>query len=298
MSTREEWLERVGVIRTWRRGDQRAPHKPLLLLYILGRLQRTGTTEVTYVEAEPELEALLRDFGPPNPTSPAYPFHHLQTDGLWQVEGNDAGASAVRLRDTNAVGRLEAGFEAALRDDPGLVALIGRFLLDSNFPESLHSELGAAAGLNLEQAELVAAQARVRELRRRDPRFREMVLVAYEFQCAMCGYDGRIGAESVGLDAAHVRWWAFDGPDTVDNALCLCSFHHKLLDRGVLGITTGRAIAVSTRFVGRGEVADQLVLKMVGRDLLLPQSGQPQPDALHISWHRREVFRDPPRVAA
>ena len=36
--------------------------------------------------------------------------------------------------------------------------------------------------------------------------------------------------------AAPLRWWAFDGPDAVDNGLCLCSFHHKLLDRGVLDI--------------------------------------------------------------
>lgn len=68
----------------------------------------------------------------------------------------------------------------------------------------------------------------------------------------MCGYDGQLGGESVGLDAAHVRWWAFDGPDTVDNALCLCSLHHKLLDRGVVGIDAKNQVAVSARFRGAG----------------------------------------------
>ena len=34
-----------------------------------------------------------------------------------------------------------------------------------------------------------------------------------------------------------MRWWASGGPDIVENALCLCSLHHKLLDTGVLGLT-------------------------------------------------------------
>ncbi|MBT3074843.1 HNH endonuclease [Streptomyces sp. COG21] len=57
----------------------------------------------------------------------------------------------------------------------------------------------------------------------------------------------------VGLEAAHVRWWSHDGPDEVDNGLCLCSLHHKLFDRGVLGLGEDRRILVSQRFVGRSE---------------------------------------------
>ena len=55
MSERAEWLERVASIRRWARGGERAPHKPLLLLYALGRLQRTGTSEMSYAEAEADL---------------------------------------------------------------------------------------------------------------------------------------------------------------------------------------------------------------------------------------------------
>lgn len=90
----------------------------------------------------------------------------------------------------------------------------------------------------------------------------------------MCGYDGRLGTEAVGLDAAHVRWWAFDGPDTVDNALCLCSFHHKLLDRGVVGIGDDHTVDVSARFVGRGRAAEVFVLELLGKPLHEPQRGR------------------------
>jgi putative restriction endonuclease len=298
---REGWLERIGAIRRWSRGGERAPHKPLLLLAALGQLQRTGSSTMAYTAAEPQLAQLLRDYGPAGrTTTPAYPFHHLQTDGLWTVQADHGqpGASPTRLRESGAVGRLHPDLEAALGRDPGLVALIAHALLDTNFPESLHRDLSAAVGLDLDALETSAARSRVRQLRRRNPAFREAVLVAYEYRCAMCGYDGRLGTEAVGLDAAHLRWWAFDGPDSVENSLCLCSFHHKLLDRGVLGITDQHEVAVSSHFVGRGRAAEELVMRLLGQPLLEPQRGQPLLATAHIRWHGGQVFRSPARVAA
>jgi putative restriction endonuclease len=80
-----------------------------------------------------------------------------------------------------------------------------------------HGDLCEAVGLELEPTETGQLSA-VR--RRRDPRMLERVLTAYEYRCAFCGYDGRVGAVPVGVEAAHVRWWAFDGPADVDNGLC------------------------------------------------------------------------------
>ena len=302
VASSDEWLKRIGGIRQWVRRGERAPHKPLLLLYAMGRLQRTGSSEVTYVDAEPALAELLRNFGPPGrKTSPAYPFHHLQTDGLWTLAspgGSDLGANASRLRSAGAAGRLSPDFEVALRTDPRLLVLAARFLLDANFPESLHPDLCSVVGLDLEAVEVQAVRERAASLRRRDPHFRDAVLVAYEYRCAMCGYDGRLGTEAVGLDAAHVRWWAFEGPDTVDNALCLCSFHHKLLDRGVVGIGDDHTVDVSSRFVGRGHTAEVFVLDLLGKPLHEPQRGQALPALTHVQWHRGQVFSGPARMSA
>lgn len=131
MAGEVDWLERVVNVRRWTRGGERAPHKQLLLLYCLGRLQRTDTSKVAYTEAEPVLDELLCEFGPAGrTTSPAYPFHHLQTDELWTVttaSGIDAGSSRTALRASDAVGRLAPDFEAALRSDPRLFVLIVHF---------------------------------------------------------------------------------------------------------------------------------------------------------------------------
>lgn len=87
--------------------------------------------------------------------------------------------------------------------------------------------------------------------KKRDPGFRQAVLLAYEYRCAVCGYDGQLMRETVGIEAAHLRRWAADGPDEVSNALALCSIHHKLLDRGVIGITDRYSVNVSQHFIGR-----------------------------------------------
>jgi putative restriction endonuclease len=46
-----DWAERFTKLRRWARGDERAAHKPLLLLYALGEFQRNGDTPILYSQA-------------------------------------------------------------------------------------------------------------------------------------------------------------------------------------------------------------------------------------------------------
>src|SRR3954468_20026741 len=79
-------LARFDSLNTWKQGDVRAPHKPLLVLYALARWQQ-GKAEVSFLEAEPELALLLREFGPPRKSDhPEQPFWRLQRDGVWSVQ--------------------------------------------------------------------------------------------------------------------------------------------------------------------------------------------------------------------
>jgi putative restriction endonuclease len=293
-----DWLERTATLRQWSRSGTRAPHKPLLFLYALGRFQQDADGELRYSAVEDDLKRLLAEYGPANRTTPNYPFHHLVSDGVWEVRtdrGPGSPGTGVReLRTAGAAGRLVPELRAALRREPSLLGRMARVLLDLNFPPSLHEELCESVGLELEQAETAQVSA-VR--RQRDRRMRELVLTAYEYRCAFCGYDGRIGAVPVGLEAAHVRWWAFGGPDDVDNGLCLCSLHHKLFDKGVLGLGDGHRILVSQRFVGHSAAAREHVVALAGRPVVGPQPGTRPVAAAHRSWHRDQVFHGGPRPA-
>ena len=296
-----DWLDRIASVRRWEQNGYRAPHKPLLILYALGHHQRHGSRPIEYGEAEQHLSRLLKEFGPPRRTTPAYPFHHLATDGFWTVttsegEGSPA-ASPTALRRTNARGGLSPDLLRALDTEPGLLDRVARYLLDANFAPSLHGDIRMLAGLTL-NADAHAGTAPRPDGGRRDPGFRDEVLTAYEHRCAFCGFEGWIDGLTVGLEAAHVRWWALGGPDDTGNGLCLCSIHHRLFDRGVLGLTEDRAVTVSTRFVGRSAGADQLVHALAGRRAHDPQPGYAPVEPDHVAWHRREVFRGRPREKA
>jgi putative restriction endonuclease len=94
-----------------------------------------------------------------------------------------------------------------------------------------------------------------------------------------------------------VRWWAFGGPDQVENGLCLCSLHHKLFDKGVLGVGDDHRILVSQRFVGHSDAAREHVTALSGRPLVGPQPGASPVAAEHRDWHTRQVFHGEPRPA-
>ncbi|WP_431870308.1 phosphorothioated DNA-binding restriction endonuclease [Nocardiopsis eucommiae] len=286
-----DWLERVGSIRRWSRDGYRAPHKPLLLLYALGRHQRGSGPELVYSEVEAELDRLLREFGPNRRTTSAYPFHHLVSDGLWRVTtpggGGSPGASPPKLRD-GARGALVPELSAELDRDPALRGRMARLLLDGNFEPSLHADILALVGLSLGPGPGATVQDR-------DPGFRALVLSAYEYRCAFCGYEGLIDGTPVGLEAAHVRWWAFDGPDDLANGLCLCSMHHLLFDKGVLGASPDRTVTVSSRFAARSPAAERAVFSLEGAPVLRPRRGCPTVADDHLEWHTRQVFRGPAR---
>ncbi|MFB4314396.1 phosphorothioated DNA-binding restriction endonuclease [Actinomadura sp. 21ATH] len=293
----DPWIDRVLRIRRHARHGERAPHKPLLLLLALGRFQRDGARPMEFSAAEEPLRRLLREFGPPRPTSPGYPFHHLTNDDtIWVVDTpagpGSPGPALGALRTPGVQGRLHPDLTAALTADPALLGHLARALLDANFEPSLHDDICQEVGLELD----AAPAGKV--LPSRDPAFRMEVLEAYEFCCAFCGYEGWLNGTAVGLDAAHLQWRAYGGPDDVANGLCLCALHHRLLDRGVLGVAADRTVAVSRKFVGRAPSAVSLVHDLSGRPVREPQPGLPSPSPAHIGWHTDQVFRAPARQPA
>jgi putative restriction endonuclease len=84
--TREAFLESFHRLNVWSLGGQRAPHKPLLVLYALGGWSRGDATEISFAEIDPQLTDLLKDLGRPRQSyHPEYPFWRLQNDGVWTV---------------------------------------------------------------------------------------------------------------------------------------------------------------------------------------------------------------------
>ena len=184
-------------------------------------------------------------------------------------------------------GRFESALELALLARPSLISEAARSLVDSHFPPSVAADVLTAVGFDPEITTLAAQPTPLG--RRRDAAWRVAVLEAWDRQCAFCGFDGQAGGVPVGLEAAHVRWFALDGPDTLDNGLALCMLHHKLFDRGMLGLDDDLAVVVSRRFSARTQQG-RAVYDLHGRRLN-PRPGTPLPAEPHVRWHTEQVFQ-------
>jgi putative restriction endonuclease len=309
-----EVLEAFDNIRRAQRAGVYAPHKPLLILLALARLQRGEPRLVEFSAVDAPLKALLTEFGPSSaPKSRHYPFWHLATDSqgrLWELRGPREilqRPAAV----TPSVGELrerhvEAGFypeiDDALRTIPGLSQAAATRILESFFPDTLHRDIAAAVGLDLtippvaQDSSVIGAHYEQGAKRKRDPAFRERVLRAYEYRCCVCGFDLRIGQMSAGLEAAHIQWHHVGGPDIEQNGLALCALHHKLFD---LGAFTIEAAEIRVIFSQHAVARDRGIggeIQFHGQRIFPPQDTSLSPASQFLSWNSTNVFKAPGRL--
>lgn len=287
-----------------------APHKPLLILLSLARVQHEDGRMARFTEIETDLRSLLDQFGPTNSSKNCFmPFWHLSSDhdgALWQLEGprslfeREPGSTPTltALRDDAVRGGFSREVHDLLSRDRALTRSVAKRVLRAFFPESLHADIAAAAGLDLDAVTASEPLSTEAPRRKRDRAFRDEVLRAYEFRCCVCGFDLRIGHQPAGLEAAHIQWHHVGGPDVVTNGLALCSLHHKLFDLGVFTIEQiERRVVFSQHAIG-GQRGLEGELRLHGRPMLPPQDRELVPDARFLEWNWSNVFKRPERRIA
>ena len=93
---------------------------------------------------------------------------------------------------------VQGGFPPEVFDElsrnNGLAREIVQDLLDAHFPETMHRDILDAVGIEFSMETRVVIA--------RDPEFRERVLRAYEYSCAVCGFDVRLGNILIAVEAA------------------------------------------------------------------------------------------------
>ena len=288
--TREEIIHKFQNLNIWKSGGQRAAHKPLLVLYAIGKLLRDGSRLTPYTDIETNLSDLLQEFGPwRDQYNPADPFWRLQNDEVWEVTNRDKirapkdNASVTDLRKHKSSGGFPEVIANQLQNDLGLAfEVIGR-LLASHFPITYHEDILQTVGIELSFR--FPTQSR-------DPNFRHNILEAYNHRCAICGFNVTLRERSVALEAAHIKWQMAEGPDREGNGIALCSLHHKLFDRGAFTLTDQLVVQVSN-YVDRSSTGFEEWLQPFNEGVVNfpPREAIYYPDPNFIDWHVREVFR-------
>lgn len=286
----EEIIEHFRNLTVWKRSGERAPHKPLLALYAFGRLLQNKDRMIPYEEVDKNLNVLLREFGPARENyHTEYPFWRLQNDKVWEVIEaekvvlNKSGdPKKSDLLTCGVAGGFPERLYAKFQTNKKIVFKIVQELLDSNFPPSIHEDILQTVGIDLDSQKV--------EGKTRHPGFRENVLRAYEYRCAVCGFDVRLGHIPIALEAAHIKWSQAGGPDTEVNGIALCSLHHKLFDRGAFTLSDRMNILVSTHANGTMGFQEWL-MNFHGKSIAPPQKKTYCPEMEFVEWHVSEVFR-------
>ncbi|MGA7412026.1 MAG: HNH endonuclease, partial [Bryobacteraceae bacterium] len=181
--------------------------------------------------------------------------------------------------------RTGGGFAPDLFEDlkarPEVVRELAHEILAAHFPDSLHESIARAVGLDLEGT--------ARSVKR-DSAFRGEVVSIWGHQCAFCGFSIKLDSADLAIEAAHIRWVQFGGPDAINNGLACCSIHHQAFDRGAISLSEELRILVSSRLYGGGGL-ESMFLALNGTPLRSPSRKEATPKKDFVSWHRKEVFR-------
>lgn len=133
-------------------------------------------------------------------------------------------------------------------------------------------------------------------LRRRG--FRQAVIEAYDYRCAVCGL--RICSPDFSLwevEAAHIVPHHAMGKDDIWNGLALCHLHHWAFDVGWFTLLDNYNIKVSSRIhllsrdfgrMGEFEFIKSFTTKR--SRILLPNNDVIYPHLNSIKWHQENVF--------
>ena len=230
---------------------------------------------------------LLERYGPHRRDQrPDMPFWRLKGDGFWELQNAELCSTngsrqppRRELTEYNVAGGFDADNFALVAKNHRLIDTLAQQLLEAHFPASIQEDIADEMGFDIRTS-----------LRQRDPKFRQMVLRAYNYQCAICGFNMRHDNAPIALEAAHIRWKQHHGPCEVPNGLALCAIHHKAFDRGSIGLDENMRVNVSDAVNGGG-VVQRLFWDFAGKAIALPPVKENYPGEKFVEWHRKEVFR-------
>jgi putative restriction endonuclease len=300
MGTNEGWFTKLGELRPSRgkKGDQPAPHKPLLLL-VLFELAEQGQLPCDTLPLTPELTfqfcTFWRVVAHRRTQRPdiRLPFHHLQTNGFWRALDGQGNPSPHRSLTRSA--KLDPGFVTFMHD-PESRRQSQRLLIARYFPRREQHVLYALVGMDPPSDEQIEQDASAVDIvkaneRGRDARFRLNVVAAYKYTCALTGY--RLTTISSGsiVDAAHIHQFADSRNNDPKNGLALCKNAHWLFDNGLWTISDDYTVRVAFGRFAEDSPNQTPLSAFDGRGLHLPADRALWPDPVHLAWHRKHKFQ-------
>lgn len=289
-----------------RTGGRASPHKPSMLLAVLG-LAEAGDlqhNEIRFVPALLERYAKYFDAvkGPTDHPNPYFPFFHLRGDGFWHLQplsGRETFVAAMQSARSNSaiVGNiayarldpelyalvLDERSRAALREEL-LVAWFGSYRkrLDPIVQEERGSDRYEAALRHGAASTVLDAQEPPPEPVR-SAAFRRIVSETYDYRCAASGWRIILPDSRFMVEAAHLIPFAESHDDDPRNGIALAPSFHWALDAHAIAPGPDYLWHVS-RVLDERVADNQPLLALAGKSLMLPKEKAFWPKKEALEW--------------
>ncbi|MGW4998511.1 HNH endonuclease [Streptomyces hydrogenans] len=296
-----EILRAITAMRTHSRPEGPSLHKPLALLWAIGRLTKGMDRLAPWDVFEREVGDLLGEFGGAGSrVTPHYPFWRLR-GALWEVQGlpddaADPGPETLRRADAKAglvdaaarslrKARVRAKAVSALSttyfDTEARPLVLDRVGLSGYLSASGQTPDESAPGGTAEAEPASGPVGRHAVSGTRPDRNQAFVKVVKRWHggvCQVCSQplEGPLGRFS---EAAHIQGLGspHEGPDSTSNMLCLCPNHHTQFD--------GLAIYIDAQWNVRQTTDDEVLF-----ELRLDPQHRIAPE--HVEYHRLLCGKD------
>lgn len=314
----KEYCERFQRLRLNRRDGHDSPHKPSMLLAVIGLAEAGLLRENRIFFAPPLLDRYLEVFGVVRESSdhlnPYFPFFHMRSDGFWHlvamptrdavVQTMNAARSFADIEDNIAYVRLDDELHALLQDSVPRARL--REVLITHWFGARASELKPLFKRFRQEDEYEFVlrdfvEQRISEVpvvnyerAARSTAFRRVVTDAYDYRCAASRLRVVLPGDLVLVQAAHLIPHAETQDDDPCNGMALTPDFHWALDRRL--IAPGPDFKWHVSKVVDARVPDnRAITSLEGRELWLPMNDKywPRQDALAACLARMREAEQP-----
>lgn len=299
----DKFIKWYSLINQNKFNEKYSPHKPITILFALSKtMQRVRW--INYKEDRGRLEEIIWGYSN-HSTKPncLQPLHRLCNDSkainIWT---ETPGISENQSGDISSGDAIKHNYQAGFADETyqwlvsskATAQLLIEYILDDNFPETLHEDLLTQLGIDEIVPTIVDEKNEIELVTitrsKRDPNFRKVVMQAYDYRCAFCGLKIYSNKIPLALEAAHIKWKARGGECSIHNGLSLCPTHHYTFDKGIWSIDTEFRIKLSPNALFDTN-KDRFFLPFVGNSVveyLLDEKLKPH--AGNIEWHQNSIL--------
>ena len=292
-----------------------APQKPLLLLSIMDLIAQ-GKINENFIEPSYELAETWNGYysqimPPRSPTSMAYPFSRLKTDGFWKRLPKP-GYDTDTEYNINSMNRLREVYFGAKMDDelfqyfvnPETRERLRLVLIHTYFAPDVQTILIEQGKVNFDAyrySEQILKETKEdtpdwksleepEKIRVRDQGFRKAIVMIYNHRCALCGIRMMTSEGHTVVEAAHIIPWNESHNDLPTNGMALCRLCHWSFDEGLMSVGKNYEVLVSRRIQTEQNLPGH-ILTLRDRNIFTPEDQKFWPAQINLERHRHKLFR-------